>query len=192
MRRDLRLDDNTALYHVLKTRVNVLPLFIFNSEILGRMTTGSDYRINFVYDTLVQLKMELEKIGSTILVTYGRPLDVFKNLTEKVSFANILDYVNKGYPGIIYESIDQFGIITNDEFIIELQTPDTYMKPTYVTTTSIVDKPVVFNLIDNIGYQLTLDYNTSITPYFRMNGNYVPKTNTSRQCYIFFKQTAKI
>ncbi len=95
MRRDLRLDDNTALFHALKTRENVLPLFIFNSEILVRMTKGADYRINFLYDTLEQLKMELEKIGSTILVTYGRPLDVFKSLIEKYHICSV--YCNRDY-----------------------------------------------------------------------------------------------
>ncbi|MCE1200241.1 MAG: deoxyribodipyrimidine photo-lyase, partial [Marinilabiliales bacterium] len=68
MRRDLRLEDNTALFHALKTRENVLPLFIFNPDILVRIPDGADYRINFIFETLVEIKPDPEKIGSTLLV----------------------------------------------------------------------------------------------------------------------------
>jgi deoxyribodipyrimidine photo-lyase len=95
MRRDLRLDDNTALYHALKTRENVLIIYIFNPEILARVTNGSDYRVNFVYDTLLQLKNELEKIGSSLLVTYGRAVEVFKSLSEKYHICSV--YCNRDY-----------------------------------------------------------------------------------------------
>ena len=95
MRRDLRLDDNTALYHALKTRENVLPLFIFNSDILRRLINGSDYRVNFIYDTLLKLKNDLEKIGSTIIISHGRPLDIFKGLIEKYHICSV--YCNRDY-----------------------------------------------------------------------------------------------
>ncbi len=95
MRRDLRLDDNTALYHALKTRENVLPLFIFNSDILRRLVNVSDYRVNFIYDTLLKLKSDLEKIGSTMIIGHGRPLDIFKGLIEKYHICSV--YCNRDY-----------------------------------------------------------------------------------------------
>lgn len=95
MRRDLRLDDNTALYHALKTRENVLPLFIFNSDILRRLVNVSDYRVNFIYDTLLKLKSDLEKIGSTMIISHGRPLDIFKGLIEKYHICSV--YCNRDY-----------------------------------------------------------------------------------------------
>ncbi|HWS01666.1 MAG TPA: deoxyribodipyrimidine photo-lyase [Prolixibacteraceae bacterium] len=95
MRRDLRLDDNTALFHALKTRENVLPLFIFDPVILSRISNGADYRINFVYETLLRIKNELEKIGSALYVVHGRPLDVFKSLIEKYHVCSV--YCNRNY-----------------------------------------------------------------------------------------------
>jgi deoxyribodipyrimidine photo-lyase len=118
MRRDLRLDDNTALFHALKTRENVLPLFIFNPEILIRVPDGSDYRINFVYDTLLQIKRELEKIGSTLLVVHGRPIDVFKSLLEKYHICSV--YCNRDYePYTNHRDLDieRFLKINRSEFI---------------------------------------------------------------------------
>ena len=62
MRRDLRLDDNTALFHALKTRENVLPMFIFDSIILDQLEERPDRRVSFIYKTVVEIKKELEKI----------------------------------------------------------------------------------------------------------------------------------
>jgi deoxyribodipyrimidine photo-lyase len=95
MRRDLRLDDNTALFHALKTRENVLPLFIFDAAILLRIPNREDFRVNFIYESLQQIKNELEKIGSTLMVTHGRPLDIFKSLAEKFHICSV--YCNRDY-----------------------------------------------------------------------------------------------
>lgn len=95
MRRDLRLEDNAALYHALKARENVLVLFIFNPDILERKTNITDYRVNFVYETLSHIKLELEKFGSSLLVRYGRPLDVFKSLLVHYHICSV--YSNRDY-----------------------------------------------------------------------------------------------
>ena len=83
MRRDLRLEDNTALYHALKTRENVLPLFIFNPDILENLEVRPDFRVNFIYKTLAGIKEALEKIGSSLYVAHGRPQDIFKRMAEE-------------------------------------------------------------------------------------------------------------
>jgi deoxyribodipyrimidine photo-lyase len=95
IRRDLRLEDNTALFHALKTRENVLPLFIFNPDILERLEVRPDYRVNFIYNTLVGIKKELEKIGSTIYIAHARPLEVFKSLIEQFHVCSV--YANRDY-----------------------------------------------------------------------------------------------
>jgi len=118
MRRDLRLDDNTALFHALKTRENVLPLYIFNPEILVRLPDKSDYRVNFIYETISQLKIELEKIGSTILVAYGRPQEVFRSLSEKYHICSV--YCNREYePYANYRDleIERYLKVNHTEFI---------------------------------------------------------------------------
>ncbi|MBC7758327.1 MAG: deoxyribodipyrimidine photo-lyase, partial [Phormidesmis sp. FL-bin-119] len=40
-RRDLRLNDNTALYYALRSPYPVLPIFIFDPEILDKLTDKS-------------------------------------------------------------------------------------------------------------------------------------------------------
>ena len=95
MRRDLRLEDNTALFHALKTRENVLLLFIFNPDILERLEVRPDFRVNFIYKTLVGIKETLEKIGSSIYIAHGRPQDVFKKMAEEFHICSV--YTNRDY-----------------------------------------------------------------------------------------------
>ena len=47
-RRDLRLDDNVGLYHALDNETNVLPIFIFDSDILSRLPKD-DARVSFLH-----------------------------------------------------------------------------------------------------------------------------------------------
>ncbi len=87
-RRDLRLQDNAGLYHALKENKNVLPLFIFDSEILDNLEDPADRRVEFIHRSLRVLKEELEKMGSSLLVVHGKPKDVFKSLQPKAVYAN--------------------------------------------------------------------------------------------------------
>ena len=83
-RRDLRLQDNAALYEALKTGGKVQPLFIFDSEILSALNNPSDTRVPFIFDQIVRLKSELQKLGSDLWVYYGKPVEILtKILKEK-------------------------------------------------------------------------------------------------------------
>lgn len=94
-RRDLRLEDNTALYHALKTRENVLPIFICNPDIIERLEFSPAERFNFIYENLKEIKGKLEKFGSSLAVLYGRPIDVFKDLLTKYHICSV--YTNRDY-----------------------------------------------------------------------------------------------
>lgn len=87
-RRDLRLLDNTALYFALKEQQEVLPLFIFDTEILNSLTDKADKRVDFIHQTLEALKAELEKLGSTLLVWRGTPTGFFSSITPKAVYCN--------------------------------------------------------------------------------------------------------
>ena len=118
MRRDLRLEDNTALFHALKTRENVLPIFIFDSDILVRLANEEDYRVNFIYYTLMQIKLELEKIGSTLLILHGRPMDIFKTLIERFHICSV--YCNRDYEPYANHRdmhVERFLKINHTEFV---------------------------------------------------------------------------
>ncbi len=94
-RRDLRLEDNTALYHALRTRENVLPIFILDPEIIERYEFRPSEKMNFIYETLFKIKKKLEKIGSSLLMIYGSPIDVLKNLLTQYHICSV--YSNRDY-----------------------------------------------------------------------------------------------
>ncbi len=78
-RRDLRLNDNKAFFKALKSTENVLPLFIFDNDILDKLPRN-DHRVAFIHNTLSGMDQALRKQGSGILVRKGKPFDVFKEL----------------------------------------------------------------------------------------------------------------
>ena len=51
-RRDLRLDDNAGLYHALRQREPVLPVFIFDTNILDQLDNEQDSRVAFIHAAL--------------------------------------------------------------------------------------------------------------------------------------------
>ncbi|MDZ4679014.1 MAG: deoxyribodipyrimidine photo-lyase, partial [Saprospiraceae bacterium] len=75
-RRDLRLHDNAGLYHALKAGHPVLPIFIFDTNILDELEDRKDARVEFLQKTLMELCGELKSLGSGILIRHGVPLDV--------------------------------------------------------------------------------------------------------------------
>jgi len=80
-RRDLRLEDNHALYQALSAHEQVLPLFIFDTDILDELPR-EDKRVSFIHDTLSSLDARLRALGSGLLVRHGRPEDVWKELLQ--------------------------------------------------------------------------------------------------------------
>ncbi|MEJ7625301.1 MAG: deoxyribodipyrimidine photo-lyase [Ferruginibacter sp.] len=82
-RRDLRLDDNAGLYYALKSKFPVIPLFVFDTNILDILEDRSDPRVSFIHSSILNLKIHLEKTGSTPEVHYGIPLNIFKLLVSK-------------------------------------------------------------------------------------------------------------
>jgi deoxyribodipyrimidine photo-lyase len=88
LRRDLRIIDNAALYHALKGSGNVLPVFVFDTEILKKLEDKDDKRVTFIYQSLAGLKADLERLGTSLLVLHGNPVEIFNQLSPKAVFAN--------------------------------------------------------------------------------------------------------
>jgi deoxyribodipyrimidine photo-lyase len=87
-RRDLRLEDNAGLYHALKENRNVLPIFIFDTNILDKLEDRRDRRVDFIMQTLQQLKGQLEKFGTTLLVMYGDPVKIYQSIPVQSVYTN--------------------------------------------------------------------------------------------------------
>ncbi|MDO5971018.1 deoxyribodipyrimidine photo-lyase [Flavivirga aquimarina] len=93
-RRDLRLEDHTALYAAMNGNNKVLPLFIFDENILNELP-DDDPRVNFIYESLKKLNQQLKEHNTSIAIFKGKPEDVFKNLIETYAIEQV--YVNKDY-----------------------------------------------------------------------------------------------
>lgn len=94
-RRDLRLQDNAGLYHALKESNSVLPIFIFDSNILDELEDKADRRVEFIHLALQDLQEQLIKLGSTLDVRYGKPVDIFKDLLNEFKIEKV--YTNHDY-----------------------------------------------------------------------------------------------
>ncbi|NNC50336.1 MAG: deoxyribodipyrimidine photo-lyase [Flaviramulus sp.] len=81
-RRDLRLEDNHGLHEALNAGKKVLPIFIFDDEILENLPKN-DARVTFIHETLQDLNTKLQKTyDSGIAIFHGKPIDVFKKIIK--------------------------------------------------------------------------------------------------------------
>ncbi|KAA3613052.1 MAG: deoxyribodipyrimidine photo-lyase [Calditrichaeota bacterium] len=93
-RRDLRFEDNIALYHALSYGYKVLPIFIFDQNILNKLEI-TDPRVNFIYDTLHLMNNELKTHKSGLKIFFGDPYKVWQKIISEYQVAGV--YTNKDY-----------------------------------------------------------------------------------------------
>lgn len=79
-RRDLRLNDNTALHHALRSGTPVIPVFIFDRNILDELEDRDDRRVDFIHREITRLWQQLKEMGSHLDVYYGFPQEIFKEI----------------------------------------------------------------------------------------------------------------
>ncbi len=94
-RRDLRIHDNAGLYHALKSKHPVLPIFIFDRNILEKLDDKADARVEFIHYYITELKQQYENYGTTLNVFYGKPEVVWKEILEKYPVKEV--YCNRDY-----------------------------------------------------------------------------------------------
>lgn len=94
-RRDLRLEDHTALFHALKSGYPVVPLFIFDRSILDLLEDKQDRRVEFIHAALMQMQQDLEKIQSAFDIRYGFPVSIFQELLQDYDVQAV--YTNHDY-----------------------------------------------------------------------------------------------
>ena len=81
-RRDLRLEDNCGLYHALISGYPVLPLFIYDSEIISDLP-ANDPRLAFISAQLNSINEKLKTFKGLLLVREGKPFEVIKSILDQ-------------------------------------------------------------------------------------------------------------
>ena len=111
-RRDLRLQDNTALFHAHLSEFPVLPIFIFDTGILSSLERD-DARISFIHTQLENLQKYFVSFDSQISCFQGNVLDVWKGIIESFDVREV--YFNRDYePYAIRRDKEVMGLLENN------------------------------------------------------------------------------
>ncbi|MBP2615237.1 deoxyribodipyrimidine photo-lyase [Chryseobacterium jejuense] len=94
-RRDLRLDDNTGLHHALSAGLKVIPVFIFDTDILNQLQNKNDKRVDYIHQALQDIHKDLKKYNSGLYVYHGTPIEVFKRIIRDFNIDKV--FSNRDY-----------------------------------------------------------------------------------------------
>lgn len=143
-RRDLRLTDNTGLYHALRSGNPVLPIFIFDTNILDALADKKDKRLQFIHDALMAMQQQLIAHGSTLHVLHSTPREAFKKILADHTVTAV--YTNHDYEpyakqrdaeiaemlrenGVAFQSFKDQVIFEKDEVLKDNGEPYTVYTP---------------------------------------------------------------
>lgn len=76
IRRDMRLEDHTALAQATARSETVAVVFVYDTIILDAISDRSDRRMTFIHQTLEELSGDLKSLGSEIVTLIGDPVEV--------------------------------------------------------------------------------------------------------------------
>jgi deoxyribodipyrimidine photo-lyase len=142
-RRDLRLDDNAALYHALRACRQLLCIFVFDRAILDALPRA-DRRVEFIRESLVELEAELRTLGGGLIVRHAvaeeeiaalaRILEVqavFANRDDEPAAlardAKVLGALANG--GISFHTYKDQAVFERDELLTKTGQPYTVFTP---------------------------------------------------------------
>ena len=94
-RRDLRDFDHAALYHALKNSNQVYCVFIFDTEILDKLENKQDRRVEFIWESVRELKAALQKNGGDLIVQHGIASEIIPNIALQANIHAV--YSNSDY-----------------------------------------------------------------------------------------------
>ena len=174
-RRDLRLEDHAALYEASKTGLPIVPLFIFDTNIIAELP-DDDARVSFIHQNLFSINQQLMKQGSSMLVLKGEPLKIWEQLTKTYKIHSV--FINKDYEpyaiqrdqsvmkllnqkGIEFHAFKDQVIFEENEVVKNDGTPYTVFTPYknkwlekwYVHKT-VSSQPVKFSSFQKVEYSL--------------------------------------
>lgn len=174
----MRLADNMGLFHALKSGHSVLPVFIFDTNILGKLEDEDDRRVDFIHQTLCGLNSELEQAGSALCVQVGAPTDVYKKLLDSYNVQAV--YTNHDYEpyaiqrdkeiaellkenGIVFRTFKDQVVLEKSEVVKDDGAPYTvytpYMKKWKATVTdadlaSVDSEALLGNCLQGVSFEM--------------------------------------
>jgi deoxyribodipyrimidine photo-lyase len=114
-RRDLRDHDNAGLYHALKSSVRVYGVFVFDRDILDRLPSKADRRVEFIWEAVAELKAALQKAGGDLIVRHAVAATEIPRLAIELGVTAV--FTNEDYEpaarvrdGKVAESLRREGI----------------------------------------------------------------------------------
>jgi len=157
LRRDLRLDDNRAIYEAHQTGGKVLVLFIFDTDIIDELDKD-DHRITFIYDNLEKINTELNNQKSALLIQKGRPVDIWKKLVSEYDIKSV--HIARDYEPYAKE---------RDREILELLSSNNIIFKGYKDQVIFEKSEVVKQ--DNSPYTVFTPYKNKWVEAFKKNSN---------------------
>jgi len=138
LRRDLRLDDNVALSNATAISREVILVFIFDTNILGKLKDKNDRRITIIHNSLLDLDQEIRKKGSALVVFHGDPKKEIAEFAKRIQ-ANAV-FANRDYEpyakkrdkavhvacnklGIVFNSYKDHVVFEGDELLTQSGVP---------------------------------------------------------------------
>lgn len=94
-RRDLRSYDHAAFYAALKSHTEVHCVFSFDSEILDRLHSRADRRVEFIWESVRELREVLMAAGGGLHVLHGHARDSIPRLATTLGVQAV--YANRDY-----------------------------------------------------------------------------------------------
>ena len=88
-RRDLRIEDNHGLYMALSGKNKVIPIFIFDSNILEKLPK-QDARVEFILSALGAIDIAMKRNRCNVGIYHGTPKAVLEKLLDKWSIEKVV------------------------------------------------------------------------------------------------------
>lgn len=113
-RRDLRLEDNAGLYAALTSGHKVLPIFIFDTEIIHKLPS-KDARIEMIHAALGKMTNAMKGNRCNVGMYLGKPKAAFESLIKKYPIKKVV--TNRDYEPYASERDDQIADLLKENDI---------------------------------------------------------------------------
>ena len=170
-RRDFRLKDNHALFKALTSGFKVLPVFVFDTNILSTLPK-TDHRVAFIHKSLENLNNELIKNGvGGIQFFHLSPIETFKKLTKQHTICQV--YCNEDYEPYARERDKKVAALLNEQAI-----------PFKTFTDHVLNNPQEVLKADGMPYSVFTPYKNKVLQYLANKGfeHYPSEKNLSAFC----------